>query len=57
VCRIFQTGLIPILDGIDGVWDLLDTSVMKFAAGKTLIQNVALVDVDSQARIHHFRPE
>ena len=30
---------------------------MKFADGKTLIQNVALVDVDSQARIHHFRPE
>ena len=30
---------------------------MKFAAGKTLIQNVALVDVDSQARIRHFRPD
>jgi hypothetical protein len=28
---------------------------MKFAAGKTLIQNGTLVDVDSQARIHHFR--
>ena len=24
---------------------------MKFAAGKTLIQNLTLVDVDSQARI------